>query len=597
MIIQKIKEHWLISVLLAVGLVGGGWYWLGKSSGQVPPKYVLGTVTKGTLIVSVSGSGQVSSSNQVDVKPKVGGDVVKVSVKNGDLVKAGAVLISLNAREALKSVRDAEASLASAKLSLDKIKQPADDLAKLQAEHSLAQAEESKQNAQTDLAKAYDDGFNSVTSAFLGLPTVMTGMQSLLFDSTIEKPQSNINWYVNAGQNWNVALATEKDEVQTKYYAARTKYETVFANYKNTDRTAAPAEIENLIIQSYDTVKAIADSIKTTHNYIDGVRDNLQQYGKTIPAAVTTQQNTLDTYTGSANGYLTNLLNLKQTIKNSKLAITNADRTIAEKTESLKKLNAGTDPLDIQSAELSVVQRVNALRDAQEKLADYSVRAPIDGAVANLTLKKGDSASSGTAAAVIVGQQRLAQISLNEVDVAKIKIGNKATLKFDAISGLNISGLVADIDAIGTVNQGVVTYNVKIAFDSQDDRVKPGMSVSAAIITEEKTDVLLVANSAVKQSGGAHYVEMPNEILPANAVGTNGGVNFMAAPRQQDVVLGSANAAQTEIVSGLNEGDVVVVRTIAATTAAAPTTQSILPIGNNRGGAGGGGNAARALGR
>ncbi|MDD5433706.1 MAG: hypothetical protein PHE77_03610, partial [Candidatus Pacebacteria bacterium] len=61
----------------------------------------------------------------------------------------------------------------------------------------------------------------------------------------------------------------------------------------------------------------------------------------------------------------------------------------------------------------------------------------------------------------------MAEISLNEVDVAKVKIGQRAIITFDAIDELEITGKVEDVDTIGTVSQGVVSYNVKIIFDTQ----------------------------------------------------------------------------------------------------------------------------------
>ena len=100
----------------------------------------------------------------------------------------------------------------------------------------------------------------------------------------------------------------------------------------------------------------------------------------------------------------------------------------------------------------------------------------------------------------LITKQKIAEISLNEVDAAKVKVGQKVTLTFDAIDGLSITGEVSEIDALGTVSQGVVTYGVKIAFDTQDERVKSGMSVSAAIITDVKQNVLLVPNAAVKSN-------------------------------------------------------------------------------------------------
>ena len=67
---------------------------------------------------------------------------------------------------------------------------------------------------------------------------------------------------------------------------------------------------------------------------------------------------------------------------------------------------------------------------------------------------------------------------------------------------LDFSLLTSQIDAIGTVSQGVVSYNVQITFDTQDSRIKPGMSASVNIITNTQQNVLTVPNSAVKTKKG-----------------------------------------------------------------------------------------------
>jgi len=250
-----------------------------------------------------------------------------------------------------------------------------------------------------------------------------------------------------------------------------------------------------------------------------------------------------------------------------------AQDKIREKQEALLKLKTGADPLDIQSSELTVKQRESALFDAKEKLADYYVRAPLDGVIAKVDAKKGDSASPASILATLITRQKLAEISLNEVDVAKVKVGQKVTLTFDAVPDLTITGQVAEVDAVGTVSQGVVTYTVKIGFDTQDDRIKPGMSVSAAIVTEAKPNVLLVPNSAVKSQGGVSYVEIVegddrNTALAANAT----GAILKNIPRRQQVEIGMASDEFTEVTSGLKEGDIIVTRTIQPT--AAQTTQT-----------------------
>ncbi|MFH1226196.1 MAG: efflux RND transporter periplasmic adaptor subunit, partial [bacterium] len=242
-----------------------------------------------------------------------------------------------------------------------------------------------------------------------------------------------------------------------------------------------------------------------------------------------------------------------------KATIVSSDRTIAEKTQSLADLETGTDPLDIQSQQLSIKQKENALLDAQQTLADYSVRAPFDGIIAVSDLGKGETVSSGTTVVTLITKQSLATIALNEVDVAKVKVGQKVTLTFDAIADLTISGEVAEIDSIGTVSQGVVSYNVKISFDTQDERIKPGMSISASIITEVKTDVLMAPNAAVKSQNDADYVEMPtDQNLQTSTAISSAGITLSQPTKRQPVEIGIANDTYTEIISGLNEGDLII---------------------------------------
>jgi len=141
---------------------------------------------------------------------------------------------------------------------------------------------------------------------------------------------------------------------------------------------------------------------------------------------------------------------------------------------------------------------------------------------------------------------------------------------------------------LGTVSQGVVSYTAKVTFDAQDERVKAGMSVSAAIITDIKQDVLIVPSSAVKSQGENYYVEA----FDSGVIAAQNDLPFSSAtpPRQQSVGIGISNDTDTEIISGLEEGDRIVTRTITATTSAntssAPSATSL--FGGNRAGGGGG---------
>ncbi len=549
-LIKKLLERKILFGTIAVVLIASGYFGYTKIfNTDIVARHVTTQVQKGILIVSITGSGQTSVSNQVDVKPKASGDIIYVGVKNGQEVKAGMLLAQIDSRDAQKAVRDAEVNLESAKLSLEKLQKPADELSILQAENSLAQAKESKQKAEDDIIKAYEDGFNTVANAFLDLPTAMAGLQDMLFSSDIGLGgggQWNIDYYANAVQTYDEKVLQYKTDTSDKYRVARTVYDKNFQDYKSASRFSERSIIESLIDETYDATKDIAEAVKSANNLIQFYQDKLTERNLKPQVFSNTHLSTLNTYTGKTNAHLLNLLSIKRTIQTSKETIVNSDRSIAEKTESLAKLKTGADALDIQSQELTIKQRENALLDAKEKLADYFIRAPFEGLIAKINVKKGDPISGNTVAAILITKQKIAEISLNEIDVAKVKAGQKATLTFDAIPDLTITGQVAEVDVIGTVSQGVVTYTIKIGFDTQDDRVKTAMSVSAAIITEAKPNVLLVPNSAVKSQGGMSYVE----ILDGNSA------------RRQPVEIGASNDEFTEIAGGLKEGDLVVTRTI-----------------------------------
>ncbi|MDD2758367.1 MAG: efflux RND transporter periplasmic adaptor subunit [Patescibacteria group bacterium] len=556
-LIMKHKIRTLI--ILAVVVFGGYYGWQKFFLAAMPVRYVIVKAERGVLISSITGTGQVSASNQVDIKAKTSGDVVSINTKIGQEVKAGALLLSLSARDALKTVRDAEANLDSAKISLFKLTEAADPLTLLQYENSLAQAEESKRQYEDNLNKAYEDGFTSVSNAFLDMPAVISGLNSMIYGNNFEANQSNLDYYANrgsgSGEADRIKVTGYRDNLDASYKIARASFDIVFDDYKSASRASSSSTVDALVADVYEMTKLVADTVKNFKNFLDYVQDMIEQSPSrtvTVPTLMTTHQNTLETYTGTTNSHLSGLLSAKQTISNTKNQIINADRSIAEKIISLADLKAGTDPLDLRSAQLTVEQRENSLLDAREKLADYYVRAPFDGVVAAFTPKKGDPISSGASLGTLITKQRIATVALNEIDVAKVKTGQKATITFDAIDGLSITGEVAEIDTIGTVSQGVVSYNVKIGFDVQDDRIKPGMSVTVNIILNSKPDVLMISTSAIKTQNGASYVEVM-------ASGT---------PQKTPITTGDSNDTMTEVVSGLNEGDEVVTQTVTGATTA-----------------------------
>jgi HlyD family secretion protein len=469
----------------------------------------------------------------------VSGDVVYVGAKNGDRVTTGELLLELDAVDAEKTVRDAETNLESANLSLQKLK-----------------IQNSNNNLTADATKAYNDGFNTVASTLLDLPNILDGLESILAENNLSSNAARIN---------SKTAENSEQKAEDTYYNTRNLFNQNAKDYRILNNNSAKNDVENIILETYNTTKSLSDAVKNVVNFVNLMSDNSNN-----STSFTSYQSTLSTYTDTLNSDLSNLLASTTNINSTKDSFQNSD-------------------LDIQSAELSVKQKNNALQDAKDKLADYFIRAPFDGTLANLNLKKVDSVSSGTQIASIITSKQLALMSFNEVDVTKIKLGQKATLTFDAVPDLTISGTVTEIDSIGIISQGVVTYDVKVSFDTQDDRVKPSMSVSAAIITDAKQGVLVVPNSSIKSQNGTSYIEMFDAPLSPTTDGLLGSISKIT-PNKIPVEVGLSNDSDSEIVSGIKEGDAVVSRTILPTSGTATPTPSLFGSSTpNRGATGGAG--------
>jgi len=256
------------------------------------------------------------------------------------------------------------------------------------------------------------------------------------------------------------------------------------------------------------------------------------------------------------------------------VSLQNAEIGLSQaKTNVINAKNGGTETerdrnllkvkVDVAEKNLTVVQlnHKNALTDSAKR----KVTSPIDGTVNAINIKNGDDlsrlAKSNTSQApMIIGdlQTLKAEVQVNEVDIANVSLGQKATMTLSAFDGLSLSGTVEKMDALGTITQGVVNYTVTLGFDTTDERLKPGMSVSAKIITHVKQDVITVPNGALKMQGKKTYVEV---------------LNAKNVPERRTIEIGSANNTDTEIVSGINVGDNVITQTIDPNAkATAPTT-------------------------
>ncbi|MEI8061685.1 MAG: HlyD family efflux transporter periplasmic adaptor subunit [bacterium] len=564
--------HKVISTIAALVMVFAGYQTYKHIT--TPPavtKYVIGAVQKGTVVSVVSGTGQVSASSQIDLKSKASGNLTYIGLADGQEIKAGTLIAQIDARDALISLQNA-------RLSLAKLTQPADAVSTTQTQNALADAIQTNKKANDTLASNYGTALSTISSTFIDMPSVIDGMNTIFYTS---------NGTLNDVDSVSLPIEAKqyKMDAGATFDRAKSKYLSNILTYRSVNSSSATSSIESLIKETLDTTRLLSEAVKNTKNTVDYVQN---QGSAQLLKNVTTTQANLNSWLSKLGSDLDNLTNIYNNIQYAKVTITSSARDIVAKQESLNKLNSGADTLDIQQQQLSVTSQ-------EYNYENYFIRAPFDGVIAKTDVNKGDAVSNGTLIGTFITKQQVAGITLNEVDVAKVKVGDKVTLTFDAVDGLTITGQVLEVDLAGSVTQGVVSYGVKIGFDTQDDRVRSGMSVSASIATAVHQDVLVVPSSAVKTRNGAQYVDVVDNNV-AVSTNTTGDV-LTVLPQQKNVTIGIADDLNTEIISGLSEGDKIVTKTIASSATAATQAPGLLNAvgagGRNTGGAG----AARALGR
>lgn len=219
-----------------------------------------------------------------------------------------------------------------------------------------------------------------------------------------------------------------------------------------------------------------------------------------------------------------------------------------------------------------------------------TIVAPIDGTIHGLSIVEGSvipagaQNSNGTNGSVKVANittsaQPLVSISLTEVDVPKVKEGDRATVTATSQPNKTYTGKVMSVNIVGTVSSGVTSYPVIIQLDTDATELLPNMSVQANIITTTKDNVLLVPTSAVTTKNGQATVR----------------VMQTGQPVVVDVTTGLTTDTETEITNGLSDGETIVTSApIATTTGSAGQTTSIFSaLSGGRGGAAAGARVIR----
>lgn len=237
----------------------------------------------------------------------------------------------------------------------------------------------------------------------------------------------------------------------------------------------------------------------------------------------------------------------------------------------------GADANAVKQAQQQVNTTWIDVQTAQNNLNNAVLVSNYDGVVAQVNGNIGDNVQATGNTSAITGQTSAVvtvidetsyqvQMSISEGDIAQVKQDQSVTVTFDAIPDKSFTGKVTSVDLLGTTVSNVVSYSAKATIENLDPQVKVGMGANIAISIDSRKDVLLVPNSAVKKANGERTVQVMRNGIPESV----------------KVEIGLSNDTQTEITSGLNQGDTIV---IAVTTKTVSNNQFSNPFGGtvNRG--------------
>jgi len=230
---------------------------------------------------------------------------------------------------------------------------------------------------------------------------------------------------------------------------------------------------------------------------------------------------------------------LEWQVEQARLSLTLAELDLSEARDWYAE---GDEPVQISLAKME--QAKISLQQAEWRLEQAALKAPVSGVVTALFVEPGEMANSGQTVVVISDLSNLAvEVNVDETDVSRLADGMEVQVNLDAFPGNELTGRVTYIEPAATVESGVVLYAVTVKINSTELPLRSGMTVNVTFPIEQRTDTLLVPFRAIETEGGQAYVTRV----------TASGSERVA------VTMGLITDTQIEILSGLNEGDVVTV--------------------------------------
>ncbi|MDX9974197.1 MAG: efflux RND transporter periplasmic adaptor subunit [FCB group bacterium] len=196
---------------------------------------------------------------------------------------------------------------------------------------------------------------------------------------------------------------------------------------------------------------------------------------------------------------------------------------------------------EVKSSQSNIEQLEAAVEVARAMRAKATIRSPYAGVVSKILVDEGESVTPGFPLMQIVeDDERYVEAPFDEANAAQMKLGQHVRINLDAYRGADFPGVVTYIAPVVILNPDFSrTLNVKVRVEEDQEKFVPGMSADVVLLVDEKNDVLYVPSEAIIRQQYVYVVEDGKAV-------------------RREVKTGIGNWARTEVLEGLQEGDLVV---------------------------------------
>lgn len=494
----KIAFLTLIIVLLLTACAGAG----AQASNEAEQERVIAFI--GDLSASATASGQVEPRHEATLSVEIPGIVTQVHVRVGDSVQAGDVLLRVDAEDLALNVATAEQTLALRQANLDSL---------------LADPE----------AADVKSAETAVSSAQANLNNILAGPTT----EEIAIAEANVRSSQASLASSSADLSNVQDSVkESQILAAQAALYTAEQNRDRiaeiNDEFANEANHQQLLQAN----QAVADAQAQLNDLLAGPDTAASQNSVAAASArVAGSQADLNTTLAGA----------------SAAQIASAEAQLAQAQAALEDLLEGASAHEIQNAEAELELAKIALENAQAQLDKATLLAPFAGVVTAVNFSEGELASGPAVEIVDIDSLEII-LSVDEVDVGSFAVGQPAIVNLETWPDEEIDSEILAIapSANNGGTNALVSYDVHVGLGETELPVLVGMTANANLITSSKEDILLV----------------PNRAITADRQADKYFVNVLQADdtvEQVEIVIGLRDGENTQVVSGIDEGAVLVI--------------------------------------